>query len=71
MKKSKVRAIVIDGRYKSIELGSIHNVEMINDSSIMLEGISRVYVPSVFAYVDENGARITTRDAIRLVGRRK
>lgn len=59
-------AVVVDGRYKEMALGSVHNVEKLNRTTLKLEGIKREFVPSICAYVDDEGKRITIDMAIHI-----
>lgn len=64
-------AVVVDGRYKNLPLGSIHKVEYVNRVSVKLADYDRELIPSVCVYVSDEGKRLTNSMAQQISAMKK
>lgn len=62
-----MRAVIVTGRYKSLHLGQVLEVERLDRTSVKFRDIEKIYVPSVCVCVDEEGNRMTQTNAIALL----
>lgn len=61
-----MKAVIVTGAYKSIRLGEVLEVSMIDTCSVMFKDKARAYAPAVCVCVDDKGNRLNMREAIQL-----
>lgn len=61
-----MRAVIVTGKYNSISLGQILEVESLSRTAVFFKGNPRGYMPKVCVFVDDAGNTLNRTEAITI-----